>query len=153
MVATWPPCVVQMPVSIRVLDGGDEGACRGTLVLATSFGEHFYLKHLWSFGGNHFKSVWCCFLIRPEDIESPCYGEESSCWMPKFLSLESLLCPSSWATWPECGKDRPEIGRFMGLSYSFLDIPGPKVTLHSAQGWGVQAGLRPGYPPQKGRDT
>ena len=57
MVATWLPCVVQMPVSIRVLDGGDEEACRGTLVLATSFGEHFYLKHLWSFEENHFKSV------------------------------------------------------------------------------------------------
>lgn len=29
MVVVWPPCVVRMPVTLRVLDGGEGGACRG----------------------------------------------------------------------------------------------------------------------------
>lgn len=41
----------------------------------------------------------------------------------------------------------------MGIPYSFLDIPGPKMTLPSAQGGGAVAGPPPGHPPQKGRDT
>lgn len=44
--------------------------------------------------GKQLKVSVMVFLIRPEGIESPCPGEDSPCWMPKFLSLESWLCPS-----------------------------------------------------------
>ena len=140
-VATWPLCVLQMPLRIRVLDSGVREPVEDRSISCF---------------------IWRIFLLKTSvviwrgslqdrvtvSLDQTWGNQIPMLWMPKFLSLASLLCPSSQASWLTYGKDKPEIQSFMDLSYSLLDIPRPKITFHSAQRR-VLAGPPHGHPPQK----